>query len=136
MSFHGLPRRSLELGDPYFQECQKTGALLAERLALKPEQYRITFQSRFGRREWLQPYTAASLESLARDGVRRVDVICPGFVADCLETLEEIALLGKQQFLSAGGKVFNYIPALNEKECWIEALADLVKKHLDGWPIS
>jgi ferrochelatase len=136
MSFHGLPRRSLELGDPYFHECQRTGTLLAQRLNLKPEQYRITFQSRFGRREWLQPYTSATLETLAREGVRRVDVICPGFVADCLETLEEIAMLGKQQFLSAGGKVFNYIPALNENESWIHTLADLVESYLDGWPVS
>jgi ferrochelatase len=136
MSFHGLPRDSLELGDPYFHECRQTGALLAQALALKPEEYRITFQSRFGRRAWLQPYTATTLEALAREGVRRVDVICPGFVADCLETLEEIAMLGKQQFLAAGGKVFNAIPALNENETWIGALADLVESYLDGWPVS
>lgn len=134
MSFHGLPRRSLDLGDPYHCECQKTGRLLAERLNLKPEQYAICFQSRFGRAEWLQPYTAPTLEAMAKAGVKRVDVICPGFVADCLETLEEIALEGKAIFLGAGGKEYRYIPALNETPRWIEALASLVERHLQGWP--
>ncbi|MDD3482027.1 ferrochelatase [Azovibrio restrictus] len=134
MSFHGLPRRSLDLGDPYFCECQKTGRLLAERLKLDPEQYQVCFQSRFGKAQWLQPYTAPTLEALARKGVRRVDVICPGFVADCLETLEEIALEGKQDFLQAGGQEYHYIPALNENPVWIHALADLVETHLAGWP--
>ncbi|MDR3322864.1 MAG: ferrochelatase, partial [Zoogloeaceae bacterium] len=131
---HGLPKAALEQGDPYFHECQRTGRLLAERLELAPEQYRITFQSRFGNSEWLQPYTTATLEALAKEGIRRVDVLCPGFVADCLETLEEIALLGKQQFLTAGGHTFHYIPALNEGEAWIAALADLAASHLAGWP--
>lgn len=133
MSFHGLPRRSLDLGDPYHCECQKTGRLLAERLNLPPEQYRVCFQSRFGRAEWLQPYTAPTLEKLGREGVKRVDVICPGFTADCLETLEEIALEGKAAFLSAGGGSFGYIPALNEHPLWIAALADLIERHLQGW---
>lgn len=134
ISFHGLPRRSLDLGDPYYCECQKTGRLLAERLGLSPEQYTVCFQSRFGRAEWLQPYTAPTLEAMAKAGVRRVDVICPGFVADCLETLEEIALEGKDSFLAAGGKEYRYIPALNEEPGWIEALARLVERHLQGWP--
>lgn len=134
ISFHGLPRRSLDLGDPYYCECQKTGRLLAERLGLSPEQYAVCFQSRFGRAEWLQPYTAPTLEAMAKAGVRRVDVICPGFVADCLETLEEIALEGKDTFLAAGGKEYRYIPALNEEPGWIEALAHLVERHLQGWP--
>lgn len=134
ISFHGLPRRSLELGDPYHCECLKTGRLLAERLKLPPERYQICFQSRFGRAEWLQPYTAPTLESWAKEGVRRVDVICPGFVADCLETLEEIALEGKATFLGAGGAEYHYIPALNEQPRWIEALADLAERHLQGWP--
>lgn len=134
ISFHGLPRRSLDLGDPYHCECRKTGRLLAERLGLQPEQYEICFQSRFGRAEWLQPYTAPTLEAWARSGVRRVDVICPGFVADCLETLEEIALEGKEIFLGAGGEEYHYIPALNEQPDWIEALASLVEHHLQGWP--
>ncbi len=133
MSFHGLPRRSLDLGDPYHCECQKTGRLLAERLNLADEQYHVCFQSRFGRAQWLQPYTAPTLQKLGREGVKRVDVICPGFPADCLETLEEIALEGKSDFLAAGGETFNYIPALNEQPLWIKALADLIERHLQGW---
>ncbi len=134
VSFHGLPRRSLDLGDPYFCECQKTGRLLAERLNLAPEQYRICFQSRFGKAEWLQPYTAPTLQAMAKDGVKRVDILCPGFVADCLETLEEIALEGKADFLGAGGREYHYIPALNEHPQWIAALTDIVENHLQGWP--
>jgi ferrochelatase len=133
MSFHGVPRRSLDLGDPYHCECQKTGRLLAEALGLGKEQYRVTFQSRFGRAEWLKPYTAETLETLGRAKTRRVDVICPGFVADCLETLEEIAMEGKTTFLNAGGGEYRYIPALNERPLWISALADLALTHLAGW---
>lgn len=133
MSFHGVPRRGLDLGDPYHCECQKTGRLLAEALGLKPEQYRIAFQSRFGRAEWLQPYTAATLEKLGRAKTRRVDVICPGFVADCLETLEEIGMEGKTEFLNAGGGEYHYIPALNDRPMWVNALTDLVQGHLTGW---
>ncbi|MCX7156700.1 MAG: ferrochelatase [Rhodocyclales bacterium] len=136
MSFHGLPRRSLDLGDPYYCECQKTGRLLAEALQLDPDHYLITFQSRFGKAEWLQPYTQPTLETLARQGVARVDVICPGFVADCLETLEEIAMECKAAFLSSGGKEFHYIPCVNERPDWIAALRDLVSTHLSGWPVS
>jgi ferrochelatase len=134
ISFHGLPKRSLDLGDPYFCECQKTGRLLAERLNLKQEQYRICFQSRFGKAEWLQPYTAPTLLEWGKAGIRRTDVICPGFVADCLETLEEIAMEGKQDFLAAGGKEYHYIPALNEDDLWLRALAAVVERHLAGWP--
>lgn len=133
MSFHGVPRRSLDLGDPYHCECQKTGRLLAESLGLAPDRYRITFQSRFGRAEWLQPYTDKTLEELGRAKTRRVDVICPGFVADCLETLEEIALEGKATFLNAGGGEYRYLPALNDEPAWIEALADLTMSLLQGW---
>lgn len=136
MSFHGLPKFHLEKGDPYHCECLKTGRLLAERLNLKHDQYKITFQSRFGRTEWLQPYTAPTLQALGKEGVERVDVICPGFVSDCLETLEEIALEAKTDFLSAGGKVFHHIPALNEHPLWIEALAGIVEQHLQGWPVQ
>lgn len=133
MSFHGTPRKSLELGDPYHCQCQKTARLLAEALHLKPEQYRVSFQSRFGRAEWLQPYTTATLEQLAKAGTRRVDVICPGFAADCLETLEEIAVEGKADFLKAGGGEFHYIPALNDRPLWIETLTDIVVSALCGW---
>ncbi|PKO86769.1 MAG: ferrochelatase [Betaproteobacteria bacterium HGW-Betaproteobacteria-12] len=136
ISFHGLPKRSLELGDPYFCECQKTGRLLAERLNLLPDQFRICFQSRFGKAEWLQPYTAPTLHEWGQHGVRRVDVICPGFVADCLETLEEIALEGRDDFLAAGGKEYHYIPALNENNDWLLALTDLVESQLAGWPTT
>ena len=136
MSFHGVPRFTLDKGDPYHCECQKTGRLLAEALGLQPEQYRVTFQSRFGRAEWLQPYTAPTLEALGKEGVKRVDVICPGFVGDCLETLEEIAIEGKASFLNAGGKEYHYIPALNERDDWIAALADVVTTHLQGWPTT
>jgi len=133
MSFHGTPRRTLDLGDPYHCECQKSGRLLAAALGLEPERFRITFQSRFGRAEWLQPYTAATLEELGQKKTRRVDVLCPGFLADCLETLEEIAMEGKTTFLNAGGGEYRYIPALNDRALWISALADLASSHLGGW---
>ena len=134
ISFHGLPKRSLDLGDPYYCECQKTGRLLAERLNLKPEQYQVCFQSRFGKAQWLQPYTAPTLKKLAQEGVRRVDIICPGFTADCLETLEEIAQEGRDDFLAAGGREYHYIPALNENDDWLHALTALVEQQLGGWP--
>ena len=133
MSFHGVPRATLDKGDPYHCECQKTGRLLAEALGLKPEQYRITFQSRFGRAEWLKPYTADVLAELGKQKAGRVDVICPGFVSDCLETLEEIAIEGKAIFLAAGGREFHLIPCLNERNDWIHALADIVLANLVGW---
>ena len=136
MSFHGLPRRSLDLGDPYYCECQKTGRLIAEALGLTTEQYLITFQSRFGKAEWLKPYTQATLEELAHDKTRRVDVVCPGFVADCLETLEEIAMDCKGDFLSSGGGEYHYIPAVNERPDWIATLGGLVQRHLSGWPVT
>lgn len=136
ISFHGLPRRSLELGDPYFCECQKTGRLLAEALKLTPDRFCITFQSRFGRAEWLQPYTQPTLEKLGGELKSRVDVICPGFVSDCLETLEEIALECRAAFLTAGGQSFHYIPCLNEDPAWINSLATLVQRQLTGWPES
>ncbi|MFA7270671.1 MAG: ferrochelatase [Sterolibacterium sp.] len=133
MSFHGLPRYTLDRGDPYHGECQKTARLLAEALGLAPEQWQLTFQSRFGRAEWLQPYTQATLEKLAGSGVSRVDVICPGFVGDCLETLEEIGIECKTAFLGAGGSVFHYLPCLNERADWIAALAELSCEHLGHW---
>jgi ferrochelatase len=113
MSFHGLPRYTLDKGDPYHCECHKTGRLLAQELGLKPEQYAISFQSRFGKAAWLQPYTTATLKEWGKQKTGRVDVVCPGFVADCLETLEEIAQEGKEDFLHAGGGEYHYIPCLN-----------------------
>jgi ferrochelatase len=133
MSFHGVPRQTLDKGDPYFCECQKTGRLVAEALNLAPEQYRVSFQSRFGKAEWLKPYTSATLEELGRAKTGRVDVMCPGFVADCLETLEEIAMEGKATFLNAGGGDFRYISALNTRPTWVSALADITLAQLAGW---
>jgi ferrochelatase len=136
MSFHGVPRRTLDLGDPYHCECQKTGRLLAEALGLSKDEYVITFQSRFGKAEWLQPYTAPTLRELGRNGTARVDVLCPGFVADCLETLEEIGLEGKHEFLTAGGREYHCIPCVNDAPAFIEALADIVTEHTQGWPVA
>ncbi len=136
MSFHGVPRRVLDLGDPYHCQCQKTARLLATELGLGPEQFVVTFQSRFGRAEWLQPYTADVLAKLAREGVRRVAVVCPGFVSDCLETLEEIGIEGKATFLAAGGIEFHAIPCLNEHPAWIAALTEIVVRNLQGWLAS
>jgi ferrochelatase len=133
MSFHGVPRYTLEKGDPYHCECQKTGRLLAEALGLDAKQYRLTFQSRFGRAEWLQPYTDKTLAALGGEGVGRVDVVAPGFTADCLETLEELAMEGRETFLAAGGREFHYIPALNEHPRWIEALGEIALENLGGW---
>jgi len=133
MSFHGLPKRNLDLGDPYFCHCQKTGRLLAEKLQLKDDQWRLTFQSRFGKAEWLQPYTDKTLMGLPNEGVKNIDVICPGFPSDCLETLEEINIENREYFMQAGGESFNYIPALNDSQEHIKALADIVQLHTQGW---
>src|SRR5690606_34802539 len=118
MSFHGVPRSTVDKGDPYHEQCLATARLLAEALVLPPERYRVSFQSRFGRAQWLQPYTVQVLEELGRSRAGRVDVICPGFVADCLETLEEIAVEAKSTYLGAGGQEFHYIPCLNERDDW------------------
>ena len=134
MSFHGVPERTLHLGDPYHCECQKTARLLAEQLGLTPTQYKVTFQSRLGRAKWLQPYTEPTLIALGKAGVKRVDVVCPGFTSDCLETLEEIAMEGRAAFLKAGGQEFHYIPCLNDDSAWITALCELTQQHLAGWP--
>lgn len=123
MSFHGLPQRSVERGDPYQAQCLRTARLLADALRLPPDRYRVTFQSRFGPAKWLQPYTSEVLAELGAARTPRVHVICPGFVSDCLETLEEIALEGRDIFLHAGGGEFKALPCLNESPRWIEALA-------------
>jgi len=136
LSFHGLPKRSLTLGDPYHCECLKTGRLLAERLKLREENVVVTFQSRFGKAEWLKPYTEPTLIALAKEGVARVDVFCPGFFADCLETLEEIDLEARAAFLAAGGKEFGYIPCLNDQHEGIAALAAIALSHMGGWTTS
>jgi ferrochelatase len=134
MSFHGVPLRTLQLGDPYHCECLKTGRLLAARLGLAQQDYTVSFQSRFGKAKWLEPYTEPTLVALARRGVGRVDVACPGFTSDCLETLEEIAQEGRDAFLGAGGKEFHYLPCLNDDNGWIAALAGIAQSHLAGWP--
>ena len=123
MSFHGLPKRSVEQGDPYQSQCVATAKILAGLLRLAPADYAITFQSRFGAAEWLQPYTAPTLIELAKQGAKRVDVVCPGFVSDCLETLEEIAIEARRAFLGAGGREFHALPCLNESPEWIVAMA-------------
>jgi ferrochelatase len=134
MSFHGVPKRTLMLGDPYHCECHKTARLLAERLRLTPDEYVVTFQSRFGRAEWLQPYTAPTVQELARSGLRRIDLICPGFTSDCLETLEEINMEVRRDFEAAGGQEFHYIACLNETPAWIAGMAEIAEQHLIGWP--
>ncbi|WP_028455163.1 ferrochelatase [Chitinilyticum litopenaei] len=133
MSFHGVPRYTLDKGDPYFCHCHKTARLLAEALGLNKEQWGLSFQSRFGKAEWLKPYTTDTLHELGKRGAGVLDVICPGFVADCLETLEEIALEGKQDYLAAGGREYRYIPCLNDQAEWIAALSGLVESQLSGW---
>jgi ferrochelatase len=134
MSFHGVPKRTLMLGDPYHCECHKTARLVATKLRLAPGDYVVTFQSRFGKAEWLQPYTAPTLVALAHGGLKRVDLICPGFTSDCLETLEEIGMEGKHDFMAAGGQEFHYIPCLNEAPGWIAAMAAIAEQHMIGWP--
>jgi len=124
MSFHGLPQRQVDLGDPYQRQCLATAQRLAE--ALHKDDYLVTFQSRFGAAKWIQPYTEPTLIELARSGVKSVDVVCPGFVCDCLETLEEIDIGARKAFLAAGGHAFNYIPCLNESPEWIAALESIV----------
>ena len=134
LSFHGVPERTLHLGDPYHCECQKTARLLAEALALPPTEVQVTFQSRLGRAKWLEPYTEPSLIALGKAGVKRVDVFCPGFTSDCLETLEEIAMEGRTAFLTAGGKEFHHIGCLNDRPQWIAALGAIAQQHLTRWP--
>lgn len=141
LSFHGVPERTLHLGDPYHCECYKTARLLAERLRLRAEQIQVTFQSRFGKAKWLEPYTEPTLVKMAQTGVQRVDVLCPGFAVDCLETLEEIHLEAREAFLHAGGstqaethgRTFHYIACLNDAPAWIQALTHIAEQHLSGW---
>jgi protoporphyrin/coproporphyrin ferrochelatase len=136
LSFHGVPHRSLMLGDPYHCQCHKTARLLGEALGLGPETLTVTFQSRFGKARWLEPYTEPTLVALAGQGLRRVDVMCPGFTADCLETLEEIAQEAREAFLGAGGEDFRYIDCLNARPAFVDALAELCLQHLQGWPTA
>jgi len=131
-SFHGIPKRYVDSGDPYYHECQTTAAKVAEKLGLADNWY-VTFQSRFGREEYLTPYTDKTLMEWGKTGVKSVEVICPGFSADCLETLEEIEEENREYFLESGGQKFEYIPALNERESHILMLKKLALSHLGGW---
>ncbi len=134
LSFHGVPQRTADLGDPYPHECLETARLLRQRLDLPAERVVVTFQSRFGRAKWLEPATEPTLRRLAADGVRGIAVMCPGFTSDCLETLEEIAVEARAAFLGAGGQEFHYIECLNDAPAWIAALAQIAIRHLAGWP--
>ncbi len=134
MSFHGVPQSTLRNGDPYHCQCQKTARLLAENLGLADDEWLLSFQSRVGREEWLGPYTDKTVMALGKQGLRRVDVICPGFSTDCLETLEEIAMQNAGFFSAAGGGTLHYIPALNARDDHIQFLAKLVQQHIENWP--
>ena len=133
-SFHGIPKDYFEKGDPYYCQCQKTARLVAERLELPSERWFLSFQSRLGKQEWLTPYTDVTLEQWGAQGVKSVQVLSPGFSADCLETLEEISIENRHLFLEAGGQSYSYIPCLNDNPDHLEMLADLVLRHCGGWP--
>lgn len=135
LSYHGIPKRYLLNGDPYHCECYKTSRLIAEQLGLGEDDYLTTFQSRFGREEWLKPYTDDTLKALPAQGVKSVQVFCPGFSADCLETIEEIAEENREYFLHAGGQHYEYISALNAEPQHIDALCQLIKANLQGWQV-
>jgi len=130
ISFHGIPQRFIDEGDVYYEHCFNTAELLAKALNLKSNQYKLCFQSIFGREEWVKPHTKSCLESLANEGVSHVQVICPGFSADCLETLEEIDVENRGYYLAAGGKLFSYIPALNDRIEHIETLSSIIEEHI------
>lgn len=133
-SFHGLPQRYVDAGDPYFSQCQFSAREIAARLGLSETDWQLCFQSRVGRERWLQPYTDETLKSLGSNGVKQIDVVSPGFAVDCLETLEEIAIRGAEEFIEAGGERLAYVPALNADAAHIATLAALVRRHGAGWP--
>ena len=134
-SFHGVPRYTLDKGDPYHCQCQKTGRLVAEALGLADDQWTLSFQSRVGREEWLRPYTDETVVKLAGEGIGRLDVACPGFATDCLETLEEIAMQNAEFFSDAGGEALRYIPALNARSDHVDCMTTLIGQHTSGWPV-
>ncbi len=133
-SFHGIPQSYFDGGDPYHCQCHMTARLVAEQLGLGPQEWQVSFQSRFGPRAWLKPYTDETVRELARSGVRRLDVLAPGFSADCLETLEELALQNREFFAAAGGSELHYIPALNDRADHLDFLADFIGREVGGWP--
>lgn len=132
-SFHGIPQRVVDAGDPYARQCEASTAAIADALGLARDDVLLTYQSRFGRERWLQPYTMQALQGLARAGVRTVDVACPGFAVDCLETLEEIALQNAEAFRAAGGRELRYIPCLNAADAHADALAAIARARFDAW---
>jgi ferrochelatase len=135
-SFHGVPRKTLISGDPYHCQCRKTARLVVESLGLADEEWVLSFQSRVGREEWLTPYTDETVEQLGKQGLGRLDVVCPGFSADCLETLEEIAMQNAELFVESGGESLHYVPALNDRNDHISFMTDLVQRHIGGWPVE
>tara|TARA_R110002153_G_scaffold271355_1_gene438596 strand:- start:3200 stop:4282 length:1083 start_codon:yes stop_codon:yes gene_type:complete len=135
-SYHGIPKRYLLNGDPYHCECLKTSRLIAVALGLKDSEHFTSFQSRFGREEWLKPYTDDSLKTFAGQGIKSVQIVCPGFSADCLETIEEIGEENRDYFLEAGGERYEYIAALNADKEHIQALTKILESHLQGWIIT
>ncbi|OSI16639.1 ferrochelatase [Neisseria dumasiana] len=133
LSFHGIPQKNSDEGDPYAYECQKTAELLADALSLKKDDYIVSFQSQFGKAKWIGPSTQDLFDELPKQGITKLDVFCPGFVSDCLETMEEIAIAGREQFHEAGGKQYQYISCLNTHPAWIDALSNIVKQNIQGW---
>lgn len=133
LSFHGLPCDVVAAGDPYHRDCMETAQLLRKRLGLHADVLHVAFQSRFGRQKWLEPSTEPTLAAWGKQGVHSVDVLCPGFLADCLETLEEIQMQCKDAFLNAGGRSFRYVPCLNDDPVWAKGFAAIVARHLQGW---
>ena len=133
MSFHGIPKRYFLNGDPYHCQCHKTGRLIAEELGLTKDEYIVCFQSLFGREVWLQPYTENTLEAMAHAGVKSVDVTCPGFIVDCLETIDEIGREYREVFTEAGGGQYRFIPCLNDRPEHVQLLSDLLARNLGGW---
>ncbi|MCB5362316.1 ferrochelatase [Pusillimonas sp. CC-YST705] len=133
LSFHGLPNDVVQAGDPYHRDCMETAQLLRKRLGVSSEVLQVSFQSRFGRQKWLEPYTEPTLAAWGAQGIRSVDVLCPGFLADCLETLEEIQMQCKDAFIKAGGQSFRYVPCLNDDPLWAQGFAAIVGRHIQGW---
>ena len=134
-SYHGIPKRYLTNGDPYHCFCLKTTRLVKEHMDLSDDEIMTTFQSRFGREEWLKPYTSETLKELPKQGIKNIHIISPGFSSDCLETLEELEEENKEYFMESGGESYNYIPCLNDNEDHIDVFVNLIKKHIQGWPL-
>jgi len=135
-SFHGIPQRCIDKGDPYLRQCQRTAQLTADTLGLRPDEWTMAFQSRFGKAKWIEPYTEVTLAEYAKRGPKKLTVLCPAFATDCLETLEEIAIRNRADFLSAGGESFDYVPCLNAHPSHVQALSQLIQRHLDPFSVS